>query len=151
MRYLFFILIIIFLALSGCTPNSSASSDPSNRTVSNTYRLDKNIIKFALYYDMDGIVLVENGNSTYLSSHAGPINSRTRIELSADLTSIKIAKHEYSLAKGRVFLISGDSHNPEIQQLDIPLRKFESFSDEVERLNKIPQIKNFYDKKTDNN
>ena len=152
MRNLIIILVYIFLALSGCTPSSSDSSISSRRINQGTivFLFDENIVKCVLYTNMmSSVGPGESGKSK--SGSFSSQNTGSRIYWSADSTSIKISEYEYSFAKGRVFLISGNNHrNLEIQQLDIPLGKFESVSDEVERLKKNPQIKNFYYKNTDN-
>ena len=152
MRNLIIILVFISLALSGCTQSSSDSSISSKRINQGTsvYLLGKNVVEFALYANMMNTVgpgeSGESKSGSFSSQNAG-----SRIYWSADSTSIKISEYEYSFAKGRVFLISGNNRrNLEIQQLDIPVGKFESISDEVERLKKNPQIKNFHYKNTDN-
>ena len=146
------ILAFIFLALAGCTPNSSDSSSSSKRINQGTIvcLFDENFVKCVLYTNMlSSVGPGESGKSE--SGSFSSQNTDSRIYWSSDSTSIKISEHEYSFAKGRVFLISGNNRrNLEIQQLDIPLGKFASVSDEVERLKKFPQIKNFYYKKTDN-
>ena len=153
MRNVIIILVFIFLSFSGCSP-SGTGSGVINQGVT-VWGSGEDGLEFVLFTDMDGSTSAESGNTKsgiLTSQKAGSTepDSGTRINWSADLTSIKISGHEYSFAKGRVFLIAANGRSLEIQQIDLLINKTGASHGEVQRLSMFPQVKNFFAKKSDN-
>lgn len=70
------------------------------------------------------------------------------VEHKADADGLAIDGNRHEFAKGRVFLVSGKKDNLTVKQLDIPIGEG-SYKEELERLKKSEELKDFLGQKRD--
>lgn len=117
------------------------------------YGIGKDGVAFVIFTDIDNARVVTGGKSGLFSSQQkglilpvyGP-----RIDYAGNAASLKIGGKEYTLAKGRVFLVATKDNKLDIQQLDLPIHASEqsskSLQGEIRRLAKDEKVSAFMPK-----
>jgi hypothetical protein len=87
----------------------------------------ENGLDFVVFSNMGKGQSVNSNSFDFSSPQAGSNESgpSARVAWSEDLTSVTISGQEYSLEKGRVFILLANGKRIKIEQLDIPIKKEE--------------------------
>ena len=115
-------------------------------------------VPFVVWWDLPYNVSGSGGGSARGASYEGRFSGADgrRVEFRAKTAdgrsgSVTIAKVDYDLAKGSLFLVSTRDHTPKVAQVSFDLSRVPSGGNELQELARAtPQIRNFFEQHKSN-